>query len=73
MGRRVWYRNWQTRLTFDRSILARTAYVHFNPIKHGLVKQAEDYPFCSASRLSKHETERFRQVKFDQLKIEDDF
>jgi putative transposase len=49
LGRMVWYRCWDTRITFERSYLARLAYVHNNPVKHGLVVRAEDYPWCSAA------------------------
>lgn len=36
-----------TRLTYDRSYLARLAYVHSNPVHHGVVRAAEDYEWCS--------------------------
>lgn len=48
VGRSVWYRSWDTRLTFERSYLARLAYVHTNPVKHGVVTDAETYRWCSA-------------------------
>lgn len=41
-GRRVWYRCWDTMLTYQRSYLARLAYVHGNAVKHGLVKNSKD-------------------------------
>jgi len=36
-GRRVMYEFWDTRLTFEKSWLARLKYVHHNPLYHGLV------------------------------------
>ncbi len=48
-GRKVWYNFWDTRLTFQRSYLARLNYVHRNPVKHGLVLLASQYPWCSAA------------------------
>ncbi len=36
-GRRVWYSSWDTLLTFERSYLARLAYVHKNAVRHGMV------------------------------------
>ena len=36
-GRQVWFNFWDTKLTFERSYLARLNYVHQNPVKHGLV------------------------------------
>jgi len=50
-GRQVWHNYWETRLTFQNSYLARLNYVHQNPVKHGLVADARDYPWCSASWL----------------------
>ncbi|HKV40225.1 MAG TPA: hypothetical protein VJX67_13510, partial [Blastocatellia bacterium] len=42
-GRRVWYNFWDTKLTYEQSYLARLAYVHRNPVKHGLVTVANQY------------------------------
>ncbi|MCO5296333.1 MAG: transposase [Fimbriimonadaceae bacterium] len=47
-GRRVWFRAWDTRITYQTSYLARLAYVHNNPVKHGLVRDPVDYRWCSA-------------------------
>ena len=48
-GRKVWYQYWDSHITFERSYLARIAYVHRNPVKHGLVSVPQDYEFCSAA------------------------
>ena len=47
--RTVWYNFWDTKLTYERSYLARLNYVHQNPVKHGLVHVANQYPWCSAA------------------------
>jgi putative transposase len=47
-NRRVWHNFWETRLTFQPSYLARLNYVHQNPVRHGLVPVANQYPWCSA-------------------------
>jgi putative transposase len=49
LARRVMYEFWDTRLTFEKSWLARFNYVHQNAVKHGLVSVANQYPWCSAS------------------------
>ena len=49
VGREVWFNFWDTKLTFERSYLARLNYVHQNPVKHGLVYRASNYPWCSAA------------------------
>jgi REP-associated tyrosine transposase len=46
-GRQVWQNYWDTCLTYEKSYLARLRYVHENPVKHGLVENAADYPYCS--------------------------
>jgi putative transposase len=46
-GRQIWQNYWDTCITHEKSYLARLHYVHTNPVKHGLVEDATDYPFCS--------------------------
>ena len=48
-GRQVWFNFWDTKLTQQRSYLARLNYVHQNAVKHGLVPAACQYPWCSAA------------------------
>ncbi|OGV71730.1 MAG: hypothetical protein A3K19_12295 [Lentisphaerae bacterium RIFOXYB12_FULL_65_16] len=47
-GRQVWHNFRETRLTYEKSYLARLNYVHHNAVKHGLVPVANRYPWCSA-------------------------
>jgi putative transposase len=47
-AQKVWYNFWDTKLTYHKSYLARLNYVHQNPVKHGLVPVANQYPWCSA-------------------------
>jgi putative transposase len=44
-GRQVWHNFWDTKLTYQKSYLARLNYVHQNPVKHGLVPVANQYPW----------------------------
>jgi REP-associated tyrosine transposase len=46
--RQVWFNFRETRLTYQKSYLARLNYVHQNPVKHGLTLMANQYPWCSA-------------------------
>ena len=48
LGRKVWFNYWDTRLTFEKSYLARLHYVHQNAVKHGLVPVANQWQWCSA-------------------------
>ncbi len=76
VGRRVWYNMRDTRLTFEKSYLARLNYVHNNPTKHGLGSSL-NYPFCSAhwfeTQGDRSFVETVKSFKIDQLGIEDDF
>jgi putative transposase len=76
-GRTVWYRAWDTRISFPRSYMARLAYVHNNPVKHGIVKNATDYRWCSAEWFSLRADRPFYETimsfKTDQVNVIDDF
>ncbi len=76
-GRQVWFNFRETRLTHQRSYLARLNYVHQNPVKHGLVPVANLYPWCSARWFER--TARAAMVKSiyrfktDRISVRDDF
>jgi len=76
-GRKVWFQYWDSRISFERSYLARLNYVHHNPAHHGVVEQAESYPWCSASWFNRSASPAFvstvKNFKTDKLKIKDDF
>ena len=46
-GRKVWYRFSDRKIRSDRHFYASINYIHFNPVKHGYVKKATDWPWCS--------------------------
>ena len=48
-GRQVWFNFRETRLTYEKSYLARLNYTHRNAVKHRLVPVANQYPWCSAA------------------------
>ena len=76
-GRKVWHNFWETRLTHQRSYLARLSYVHRNAVRHGLVKVASHYPWCSAGWFE--QTASHAQVrtiygfKVDRVAVSDGF
>jgi len=76
-GRKGFYQFWDTRLTFQRSFLARLKYVHLNPVKHRLVTDARDYPFCSAAWFERTAPIAFQQtvdaLDISQVSVPDDF
>jgi putative transposase len=76
-GRRVWFNFWETRLTYQKSYLARLNYVHQNPVKHGLVLVANQYPWCSARWLERTASpaavKAIYRFNIDRLHVEDPF
>lgn len=76
-GRKVWFNFWETQLTYEKSYLARLNYVHQNARKHGLVRVANQYPWCSAAWFER--TARPAQIrtvygfKTDRIRVLDDY
>lgn len=75
--RKVWHNFWETRLTYQKSYLARLNYVHQNPVKHRLVAVANQYPWCSArwfERVARPaQIKTIYSLKTDRLKIFDEY
>jgi putative transposase len=76
-GRKVWHQFWDSRITFENSYWPRLRYVQENPVRHGLVLVANQYPWCSASwfeRTAESSVQkRLATYKTDQLDIPDEF
>ena len=76
-GRKVWHQYWDTRLTFERSYLARLNYVHQNPVHHRIVTHATAYPWCSAAQFEADAPLGFRKtvaaMPIENLNVKDDF
>jgi putative transposase len=76
-GRRVWFNFWDTRLTHQRSYLARLNYVHQNTVKHGLVPVAWQYQWCSAAWFERSASpalvKSIYRFKIDRVSVADDF
>ena len=76
-GRQVWYQFRDLQLTYECSWLARLKYTHENAVHHGIVANAMNYRWCSASwfaaTASPAFTETVRRMKIDKLSIYDDF
>jgi putative transposase len=76
-GRQVWFNYRETRLTYEKSYLARLNYVHQNPVKHGLVPVANQYPYCSTRWFERTASPAIVKTIYrfntDKLQIPDDF
>ncbi|MGQ0636769.1 MAG: transposase [Planctomycetaceae bacterium] len=77
MGRKVWHNFWDKQLTFEKSYLARLNYVHQNAVRQGLVRVANQYPWCSAAWFERTATPaQIRTIygfKTDRIRIDDEF
>ena len=76
-GRAVWHNFWDTKLTFEKSYLARLSYVHQNAVKHGLAPVASQYRWCSAGWFERTATgaqvRTIYRFKIDRVSVPDDF
>jgi len=76
-GRKVWFQYWDSQILFQKSYCARLRYVHENPVRHGLVARATNYPWCSAGWFEKEATPGFRKTVLgfpcERLEIPDAF
>jgi putative transposase len=75
--RQVWFNFRETRLTYQKSFLARLNYVNQNPVKHGLVPMANQYPWCSAAWFERTASatmvKSIYRFKTDSVSVADDF
>jgi putative transposase len=76
-ARKIWHNFWDTKLTYEKSYLARLNYVHQNAVKHGLVPVANQYRWCSArwfERVASPAIVRsVYRFKTDALSVSDEF
>ena len=76
-ARQVWHNFRETRLTYEKSYLARLSYVHRNPVKHKLVLVANQYPWCSAAwferEASPAQVKTIYGFKLDKLQVYDEY
>lgn len=76
-GRQVWFQYWDSKISYQKSYLARLNYVNQNPVKHGIVKEALSYPWCSATWFENSAPGSFVKTvmsfKKDRRNIKDDF
>src|SRR5258708_40311285 len=75
--RQVWHNFRETRLTYEKSYLARLPYVHENAVKHRLVPVANQYPWCSAAWFERTATpaqvKTLQAFKTDRLQVYDEY
>jgi len=76
-GRKVWHNLGDTKLTYEKSYLSRLNYVHQNPVKHGLVAVARNYPWCSAAWFERvarpAQVKSIYSLKVDKINVYDEY
>ncbi len=76
-GRKVWHNFMETRLTYEKSYLARLNYTHQNAVKHRLVPLASQYPWCSAGWFERSATpaqvKTIYTFKTERIQVTDDY
>jgi putative transposase len=74
MGRRergIWQRRfWEHQIRDETDLQHHVDYIHYNPVKHGLVARVEDWPWSSYHRYAGAHayTDRYWQTAQDQFK-----
>lgn len=75
--RQIWFNFWDTKLTHQKSYLARLNYVHQNAVKHKLVPVACQYPWCSAAWFERTASpaivRSIYRFKTDRISVSDNF
>ena len=58
IGRRVWWNYFDTCIKDRREFFAKLNYIHWNPVRHRLVKRPEDYAYSSYRDFRKQQSSR---------------
>jgi len=76
-GRKVWFEYWDTHIRNQKSFYARLSYVHNNAVRHGIVKAASNYAWCSAGWLERRASRAFYRTVMDfphsRVVVKDDY
>jgi len=70
-GRQVWHNFWDTCIRSEVDYWTRFNYIHYNPIKHGYVKQCEDWPFSSYRHYLEHKGKMWLMDAFERYPVID--
>lgn len=62
LGPRIWSPAGERFLSHENTYLSRLKDVHFNPVQHGLVRDAARYPWCSAPWFARKADRFFYQA-----------
>jgi putative transposase len=74
---KIWWNYWDTCLTYERSYFTRLNYLWYNPQKHGVIANAEEWTFGSLYDRIREDERYIRTIRenypFDSVEVRDDF
>ena len=74
---KIWWNYWDSCITHEASYLSRLNYLWYNPQKHGVIENAEDWPFGSLIEHLRKDDAYVRNVCLnypcDSVKVRDAF
>lgn len=70
-GRQVWHNYWDTCIRIERDYWTRFNYIHHNPIKHGYVRQIEDWAYSSYGYYLAHRGKEWLMDLFERYPVID--
>jgi putative transposase len=77
-GRRVWWNYWDWCIRNEQDYWQHFNYVHYNPVKHGYVKNLRDWPYSSLSTYLEAKSldwlnDCWRSYPIREFEIKDDY
>jgi putative transposase len=76
-ARRTWFQYWDKLIQHQGAYFARLLYVHDNAVRHGIVRNAVNYRWCSAGWFEQRANRAFRKTvltfPITRLRTPDDF
>lgn len=70
-GRQMWHNYWDTCIRTEADYWTRFNYIHHNPVKHGYVRQMEEWPFSSYHYYLEHKGTEWLMDAFRQYPVVD--
>ncbi len=70
-GWKVWQNYWDICIRDEADFFTHLNYIHHNPVKHGLVRRMEDYPFSSYRQYVQTEGSQWLDSSFETYPVID--
>jgi putative transposase len=74
---KIWWNYWDTCITYERSYFTRLNYLWYNPQKHGVIENGEEWAFGSLYQRIEEDTQYIRTLRenypYDSVAVRNDF